>query len=122
MIPRKGDLPEARLANHKRPFTHCGMDYFGPMTATIGRRHEKRWGVLFTCLTTLAVHLELATSLTSDSAIMAIRRMIARRGTPSDLYYDNGTNFHGASNEQKAGLKNLGIHKLQEFIVNNGTR
>ena len=48
-------LPAGRLAYKQRPFSHCGMDYFGPMIVKIGRRREKRWGCLFTCLTTRAV-------------------------------------------------------------------
>ena len=81
--PRLGDLPDGRLAHHQRPFSFCGVDYFGPMTVTVGKRSEKRWGVLFTCLTTRAVHLELAPSLTADSTIMAMRRMTDRGDSQS---------------------------------------
>ncbi|XP_013138000.1 PREDICTED: uncharacterized protein LOC106102927 [Papilio polytes] len=94
-----GDLPPERLGAYARPFTKKGLDYFGPLTVTIGRRREKRWVALFTCLTTRAIHLELVNSLTTDSAIMALRRMAARRGWPNVVYSDNGTNFRGASTE-----------------------
>ena len=78
--PLMGDLPYPRLAHHQRPFTHCGVNYFGPMWVKIGRRAAKRWCVLFTCMCTRAVHLELASTLTTDSAIMAVQRMASRRG------------------------------------------
>lgn len=97
--PTMADLPRARVAYQLRPFSYCGVDYFGPMMVKIGRRREKRWGVVFTCLTTRAVHLELAHSLDTDSAIMAIRRMAARRGQPVVMYSDNGTNFKRAKKE-----------------------
>ncbi|XP_048483479.1 uncharacterized protein LOC125489920 [Plutella xylostella] len=100
--PPIGDLPRARLDPFTRPFSNCGVDYFGPMVVTVGRRHEKRWGALFTCLTTRAVHLELVASLSADSAIMALRRMAARRGWPKTIYSDNGTNFRGADAELRA--------------------
>ncbi|XP_063821243.1 uncharacterized protein LOC135071381 [Ostrinia nubilalis] len=99
LIPLTGDLPEARLAHHQRPFSNVGLDYFGPVSVSIGRRTEKRYVALFTCLTVRAVHLEIVASLTTDSAIMALRRFIARRGTPSLIYSDNGTAFVGTNNK-----------------------
>lgn len=104
--PSTGDLPPTRLAHHQRPFLFVGLDYFGPQSVTVGRRHEKRYVALFTCLTTRAVHLEVTASLSTDSAVMALRRMIARRGCPSEIWSDNGTNFHGADAElRKAALQ-----------------
>jgi transposase InsO family protein len=97
--PLMAPLPEARMAPQKPPFTNCGVDFFGPIYVTIGRRREKRYGVLFTCLTTRAIHLEVAASLDADAAIMALRRMSARRGTPDRMYSDNGTNFVAADKE-----------------------
>ncbi|GBP20170.1 hypothetical protein EVAR_5601_1 [Eumeta japonica] len=90
---------KARLAHHQRPFSYVGLDYFGPYNVTIGRQHQKRYVALFTCLTTRAVHLEVAGGLSADSAILAIRRMMARRGAPVEIWSDNGTNFHGADAE-----------------------
>ena len=101
LAPIMAALPAGRLAYRERPFNRCGMDYFGPLFVKIGRRREKRWGVIFTCLTTRAVHLELAHSLTASSAIMALQRLAARREAPKAAYRDNGTNFRGASGELK---------------------
>ncbi|XP_041978615.1 uncharacterized protein LOC121732727 [Aricia agestis] len=97
--PATGDHPPSRLAHHQRPFTNTGVDYFGPVSVTVGKQHHKRYVALFTCLTTRAVHLELAASLSTDSAILALRRLIARRGCPTVIFSDNGTNFHGADAE-----------------------
>lgn len=100
-----GDLPPERLTANQPPFTAAACDLFGPLTVTIGRRHEKRWGVLYTCLTTRAVHLELAASLTSSSLLLSLRRLMARRGTPTILYSDNATNFVGAEREISDALQ-----------------
>ncbi|GBP48179.1 hypothetical protein EVAR_27565_1 [Eumeta japonica] len=113
MPSAEGDLPPERLRHHQPPFTCTGVDYFGPMSVTIGRRHEKRYGALFTCLTTCAVHIELAESLSSDSMILALRRFIARRGTPRVMYSDNGTNFVGANKE---------LMNIQETVDGGGRR
>ena len=121
--PLMGQLPEGRLAARVRPFTHCGLDYFGPMYVTIGRRREKRYGALFTCLTTRAVHLELAASMTADSAIQAIRRMTARRGQPAVFYSDNGTNFHGADQEMRDAIRSLqDDQQLSDEMANSRTK
>ena len=61
------------------------------------KKQEKRYGCLFTCLVTGAVHLEVAFSLSTDSFVMCLRRFIARRGKPTVIYSDNGTNFVGAN-------------------------
>jgi len=40
--------------------------------------------------------MEVAASLTTDSAIMAVRPMIARRGSPTCIHSDSGTDLHVA--------------------------
>lgn len=99
VMPEMGALPLARVTRQTRPFIETGLDYFRPMYVTVGRSRIKRYRALFTCLTMRAVHVELAERLTTDSAIMAIRRFISVRGTPKTIHCHNGTNFHGAETE-----------------------
>ncbi|XP_067635117.1 uncharacterized protein [Eurosta solidaginis] len=91
--PQMATLPAARIAAFERPFTYVGIDYFGPLFVAVGRRREKRWGVIFTCLTLRAVHIEVAHSLDTSSSVMAIRNFVSRRGYPREIFSDNGTNF-----------------------------
>ncbi|XP_070138965.1 uncharacterized protein [Drosophila bipectinata] len=65
--PEMGPLPADRQEANGWPFKSTGLDYFGPLLVTIGRRTEKRWVALFTCLTTRAIHLEMAHDLSTDS-------------------------------------------------------
>jgi hypothetical protein len=111
--PEMAPLPIQRLAVYEHPFTYTGLDFFGPVLVSIGRRHEKRYGALFTCLTTRAVHLELAASLTTDSCIIVVRNFINRRGLPKEIWSDNGTNMHGAESELKRAIRELDQNKLQ---------
>jgi len=87
------DLPDSRLGYQQPPFANTGVDYFAPILVRHGRKTEKCYGVLFTCLTTRVVHLEIAHSLDTDSCLTAVRRMMARRGRPANIWSDNGTNF-----------------------------
>ncbi|KAI4901166.1 hypothetical protein NFI96_006002 [Prochilodus magdalenae] len=87
-VPRMADLPEARLRLFKPAFHSTGTDCFGPFLVKVGRRLEKRWGILFKCLTTKALHIEILHSLSTDSFLMSLRRFIARRGTPLELWSD----------------------------------
>ncbi|XP_053691447.1 uncharacterized protein LOC128739964 [Sabethes cyaneus] len=118
--PLMADLPPQRLAAFAQPFTHMGVDYFGPMLVSVGRRSEKRWGVLATCLTIRAIHIELAHSLTTDSCILAIRNIMARRGVPATIISDHGTNFQGGSKELREALQNVNQEQLiKEFTTSD---
>lgn len=91
---KMADLPNERLAVPAPPFTHSSVDLFGPYQVVVSRnRCEKRWGVIFTCLTTRAVHLEVVQSLSEDDFLSTLRIFENLRGRPQTIYSDNGTNF-----------------------------
>lgn len=96
------NVPEERVTPDKAPFTDVGVDYFSPMEVKRGRSLLKRYGVLLSCLTSHAVHLEVAHSLDTDSCINALRRFVCKSGPVSSLRSDNGTNFTRAEKRAKA--------------------
>ena len=108
------DLPKDRVTPAP-PFTYCAVDYFGPYLVKEGRKQLKRYGVLFTCLASRAIHLETAISLESDSFICALRRFVARRGPVRQMRSDRGTNFIGAERELKSALEEMDHKRLQEI-------
>lgn len=116
VIPIMADLPSARLRLLKPPFFSTGVDCFGPYTVKVGRRSEKRWGVIFKCLTTRCVHLDLLNSIDADAFLLALRRFIARQGTPFEILSDQGTNFRGAARELEEAFAGM-MPQLQEELA-----
>ena len=116
-FPYMADLPECRAAVDQPPFSHCGVDLFGPVTIKQGRKELKRWVVLLTCLTVRCVHLEVVNSCETDDFISALRRFTNRRGCPTDMYSDNGSNFKGATNELKEFVSKLDKGAIEEFAT-----
>ena len=115
--PLMASLPQSRLQAFTPPFYNTGVDYFGPLLVKERRSAVKHYGCLFTCLVTRAVHLEIAHSLETDSFyIMALRRMMARRGKPRNIYSDNGTNFLGAERELKEYLDGMDQAKISDTL------
>ena len=120
-IPKMADLPPSRLRLFKPAFYSTGVDCFGPMTVKIGRRTEKRWGVVFKCMTTRAVHLDLLESMDTDALLMSFRRFVARRGKPYELLSDCGTNFKGTEAELKEAFVS-GKPSLTQQLANQNVR
>ncbi|XP_072048281.1 uncharacterized protein [Amphiura filiformis] len=109
------DLPSNRVKPDDPPFTYTGMDYFGPFNIKHGRSIRKRYGVLFTCMNSRAVHIEIADSMDTSSCINALRRFLARRGHVKEITSDNGTNLVGASHQLVEAIKELDETALQRF-------
>ena len=65
----------------------------------------KRWGCIFTCMASRAIHLECLESLDTDALINALARFSARRGTPKRIRSDNGTNMTAADKELKTAMR-----------------
>ncbi|XP_044573280.1 uncharacterized protein LOC123257600 [Drosophila ananassae] len=120
MPPIMGPLPHDRLDAYGWPFKSTGLDYFGPLLVTVARHQEKRWVALFTCLTTRAIHLELAHDLSTDSCILAIRNFICRRGPVHRLRSDNGRNFVGADREAKRFAEIFEPERIQSELSSKG--
>ena len=105
-------LPVARIKPCEPPFTHTGIDYFGPMLVTQLRRSVKRYGCLFTCMSTRAVHIEVVPSLDTDSFLMAFWRFANRRGRPTNFWSDNATYFVASDKELADTILNWNHAKI----------
>ena len=96
------------------------MDYVGPFQIKYGHQRKptivKAYICLFVCLTVKAIHLELVSDLTTEAFVAALRRFIARRGSPRLIWSDHGSNFIGANSELKALHDLLSDHITQGMI------
>ncbi|PIK53264.1 hypothetical protein BSL78_09838 [Apostichopus japonicus] len=110
------DLPVARVTAGKAPFSNVGVDLFGPFFVKQGRSSVKVWGCVFTCLAMRAVHIELVSSMNTDSFVNALRRFVSRRGSPEKIFCDNGTNFKGSERELKEALAELEPEKIARHL------
>ncbi|XP_071582174.1 uncharacterized protein [Temnothorax nylanderi] len=121
-----GDLPSPRV-NPAPPFSHTGIDYAGPMNITPvvgrGQKGSKHYVAVFVCLATKAIHLESVEDYSTDGFLAAFQRFVSRRGLPSDMYSDNGTNFVGADRELQRSFRALVNNpSLKEILANDGVR
>ena len=115
---KMADLPADR-AECAPPFTYCGVDIFGPFCVKERRSELKRYGAIFTCLTTRAIHIEMTYALTTDAFIQALRKFVAIRGPIRLLRCDNGTNFVGANKELERSFKSIQSAELKKFAIDN---
>ena len=101
------NLPLERVCPELPPFTHTGVDLFGPFYMKRGRVQVKKYGVIFTSMSSRATHLEVAESISTDSFICALIRFTSRRGQVKSLRSDRVTNSIGANKELKRELDSL---------------
>ncbi|XP_074485799.1 uncharacterized protein LOC141764441 [Sebastes fasciatus] len=125
----RGRLEEQKMANLPAdrvsvdpPFTNVGLDVFGPWSVTSrctrgNSAESKRWAVMFTCLSTRAVHLEVVESMSTSSFVNALRRFLSIRGPVKHLRSDRGTNFVGACKELKI---NVNDPEIKTYLLDQG--
>ena len=114
-------LPQHRLAPYTPPFFHSSRDYFGPNNVRIGRnKTDKYYGVIFTCLNTRAVHLEMAVDLSTMDFLQVLRRFFSIRGYPATVLSDNGSQMVGAERELRRLIEGLDNDQLRQFNAEKG--
>ena len=122
MKQKMAELPEQRLWKTP-PFYHCGMDVFGHFIISHGKHTRAQPGkrkvrvLLFTCLYSRAVHLEILEGITSESFRNALSRFENTRGECAYLRIDQGSNFMGVRNgsfNMCSGLASELIEEVQQ--------
>lgn len=115
------DLPSDRMETPP-PFTNVGFDVFGPWIIHTrklrgGAVNSKRWGLVFTCLNSRAIHIEVLETMDSSSFICALRRFLSIRGPVLKLRCDRGTNFIGGKSELDISLQEMDHKIIEKFVT-----
>ncbi|PFX19006.1 hypothetical protein AWC38_SpisGene16590 [Stylophora pistillata] len=121
VIQKMADLPQDRTEVGP-PFTNVDFDVFGPWTVSTrktrgGAAQSKRLGLLFTCLNSRAIHIEVLESMDASSFICALRRFFAICGPAAVLRCNRGTNFVGGHTELAETLKEMDETKIERFVT-----
>ncbi|KAF8795481.1 hypothetical protein HNY73_003325 [Argiope bruennichi] len=117
--PKMGDLPSSRKTK-SHPFERVGVDFAGPSVTKCQHLRKatqfKSYLCLFICTATREVHIELVSSMSKEAFLAALRRFTARRGHPTDILSDNGSNFIGSDNHLTQLFKLVQEPSVQNFL------
>ncbi|XP_064107962.1 uncharacterized protein LOC135216519 [Macrobrachium nipponense] len=113
-----GQVAQERL-RPTPPFYHTSLDLFGPLTIrdTVKRRtYGKAYGVIFNCLVSRAVYVDLAESYDTKGFLTVFQRFLTIRGYPKTIHSDLGSQLVSACKELR-----LDKSKIQKYGANGGT-
>ena len=94
LTQRLGFLPQERMLIFNPPFTATALDFLGPFQVKAmnnARSLLKVWPVVFGCLNTGAIHLELTHTYGTDALLLAMGAFTGIRGYPALFYTDRGS-------------------------------
>lgn len=110
-------LPADRVIPFEPPLSYVSVECFGPLEVQRGRGTVKRYGVLFTCMTARAIHMEIAHFLDTDPFLNALRRFIAKRGEPKQIRSDNGGHFVKGEKDLREAIRQWNQEKIHAFLL-----
>ena len=119
---KMGLLPKERI-KVSPPFYHTALDLFGPFfirNTVKARTTKKVYGVIFNCMVTRAVHLELVEGYDTQSFLVSLKRFIAIRGYPALIHSDQGTQLVAANKELRDMVKVWDKNQLIKFGSHQG--
>ena len=123
LSPMMSDLPKQHLDIGSPAFNNTMTDYFGPMIVKLNKETRtsqattKRYGAIFSCLTTGVTHIELVGDLSTNIFILTLRGFICRRGYPSRTNSDNDKNFVRAQRELSHALQTLNQKRIHNELI-----
>ena len=116
-----GKIPTERL-QPAPAWSYTSVDFFGPYEIkgeTNKRSRSKGYGVLFNCLLSRAVYIDIVPDYSTDSFLLALRRFLALNGCPIKMWSDRGSQIMAADKELKQAIVNLDEKVISEFSSAN---
>ena len=86
-------------------FHEISLDLFGPfeIRETVNKRKRKKvWGIIFNCLASRALHIDVTEDYGAVSVIETVRKFTSLRGSPAKIHSDKGSQLLSAAEELKA--------------------
>ena len=83
-----GQLPQERL-KAAPTWNSTALDLFGSFRIR-GEVQKRTYGVIFNCLSTQAVHIDLAPHYSTEKFLMVLRGFVSLRGYPAQIISYNG--------------------------------
>lgn len=119
-------LPPYRVTPPTVAFAKSGLDYAGPIklhkSKGRGVATDKGYILLFVCMASKAMHIEVVGDQTTDSFLGALERFISHRGMVTEIRSDNGSTFHGADSDLHSLLVEAKptFHAAPRFLATKG--
>ena len=77
----------------------------------------KGYGVIFTCLLTRAVYVDLSSDYSTDAFLLVLRRFASLKGYPAKIYSDVGSQLEAASKELEEMFNDFDWSRIKEETV-----
>ena len=108
-------LPAVRSHSYT-PWDSVGTDYAGPfdLMPTKTQLATKAYCILFCDQVTRAVHTEVVTDMTTNTFLLAFRRLVSLKGVPSYIQSDNAKTYTSANRKLTQLYRKIDQKQLQE--------
>ncbi|XP_068236976.1 uncharacterized protein [Palaemon carinicauda] len=120
---RMGQISDERMSPCPA-FYHTAVDIFGHFQIKDNvkkRTTGKAYGVIFNCIVTRAVYIDVVDGYDTYSFLKCFRRFTAVHGYPHTVHSDLGSQLVSASKELKSD-NNWNIHEITEFGAKEGLK
>ena len=121
---RLANLPEERTRVNEKPWTSVAIDLFGPYKIRVlphNRNLVKVWPIVFGCMNTGALHVEVAGNYGADAFLQAYTCFTSVRGAPSKVYTDKGSQLTRASTNVTESAENWDWSKVEDSTSKDST-